>query len=100
MLTSLQLERESSLPSRDRVEARARERDSPTAHGYNSEFTSRVKVREASVEVQVKRETRSYFWALIAVIVKVSSKRSGSDIVTVIRQERLKPTILKKGFAQ
>jgi hypothetical protein len=33
------------------------------------------------LEVQVKRETRSYFWALIAVIVKVSSNRSGSDIV-------------------
>jgi hypothetical protein len=42
-----------------------------------------VNVREASLEVQVRRDTRSYFWALIAVIVKVSSKRSGSDMIAI-----------------
>jgi hypothetical protein len=40
-------------------------------------------VREASFELQVRRETRSYFWALTEVIVKVSSKRSGSDMMEV-----------------
>jgi hypothetical protein len=33
--------------------------------------------------VQVKRETRSYFWLLIPVIVKVSSKSNGSDMVAI-----------------
>jgi hypothetical protein len=33
--------------------------------------------------VQVKRETRSYFWSLIPVIVKVSSKSNGSDMVAI-----------------
>lgn len=36
-----------------------------------------------SVEVQDSRETRSYFCALIEVIVKVSSKRMGSDMMAV-----------------
>lgn len=84
MLTSLQLARVSSLPSSESVDASASDKDSPTAHGYSSEFTSRVKVSEASVELHVSRDTRSYFWALIAVIVKVSSKRSGSDMVGLV----------------
>lgn len=41
-------------------------------------------VRE-SEEVEVKRDTLSYFWLLIPVIVKVSSKSNGSDIVAVFR---------------
>lgn len=35
-----------------------------------------------SEDVQLKRETRSYFCALTEVTVKVSSKSSGSDMVS------------------
>lgn len=71
------------------------ESDSPTAQGYSSVLTSSVKVVKESDEVQVRRETRSYFCELIAVIVKVSSKRSGSDIVAVAScgEEELDPDI-------
>lgn len=64
------------------------ETDSPTAQGYSSLLISRVNVVTESEEVQDRRETRSYFCELIAVIVKVSSKRSGSDMFATERSER------------
>lgn len=81
MPTSLQEALLSSFPSSESVDASAMEMGSPTAQGYISVLTSRVKVVKESEEVQLKRETRSYFCELIEVIVKVSSKRSGSDMV-------------------
>ena len=80
MPTSLHEALLSSFPSSESVEARAIEIDSPTEQGYISVLTSSVNVVKESDDVQLRRETRSYFCELIAVIVKVSSKRRGSDM--------------------
>lgn len=80
MPTSLHEDLLSSFPSSESVEATAIEIDSPTEQGYISVLTSSVNVVKESDEVQLRRATRSYFCELIAVIVKVSSKRRGSDM--------------------
>lgn len=56
-------------------------------------LTSKVKVVVESVEVQDRRDTRSYFCALIDVMVKVSSKSNGSDMAADRTMDAQEPVL-------
>lgn len=60
--------------------------DSPTETGNSSWFMSRVMTVRESWEVAARRETRSYFSALRAVMVRVSSKSWVSVVVAILEE--------------